>query len=119
MEKPKLVFDTSMLDKSELSTYESLSSVEKEKFEKLIVSREKEKQKMEELKRKLAAQKTRVQNEKRKEDAHNKIVLGGAVLSVLGREYQPGDEQKLIAFLKSQNDRGNYFTNAMNFEKSE
>lgn len=73
----------------------------------------KQQQKLEEMKKKLAAAKKREAEEKRKADAHNKIVLGGAVLSVLGREYADGDENRLIAFLKNQNERGGYFDKAM------
>lgn len=113
MEKPQIIFDLSMCDKEEVEVYNSLSEKDKKSFEAMIVKRYKENQKLEELNRKLKAKKSKIMEEKRRKDAHNKIVLGGAVLSVLGRDYKDGDENKLIAFLKSQNERGNYFNDAM------
>lgn len=55
--------------------------------------------------------------EKRKVRTKHLIELGGAVLSVLGREYEDGDVDRLIAFLKQQDNRGNYFSKAMNAPK--
>lgn len=54
-------------------------------------------------------------NDKRRARTHRLCRIGGAVESVLGREIN-GDEdiEKLIRFLKLQNERGNYFTDAMN-----
>ena len=52
--------------------------------------------------------------EERKRDAHEKILLGGAVLSILGRPYIEGDEKQLKAFLEKQERNGKYFTSAMN-----
>ena len=74
---------------------------------------EKERQKLEKMKRQLAAKKKAESEKKRKEDAHNKILLGANVLSVLGRDYIPGDELRLLNFLKAQDKRGKYFTDAM------
>ena len=74
---------------------------------------DKQRQKMEKLKKELAVQQRKEAEERRKLDTHNKIVLGGAVLSVLGRGYEIGDEHRLIEFLKQQNLRGNYFNDAM------
>lgn len=53
--------------------------------------------------------------ENRKKEAHRKIVIGGAVESVLGRPIE-GDEDinRLITFLKKQEERGRYFSRAMN-----
>lgn len=75
---------------------------------------ENNKKKMQQIRAKAARQAKASSAKERKEDAHNKIVLGGAVLKVLGRNYQPGDESRLIAFLEGQQKRGNYFTDAMN-----
>ena len=72
---------------------------------------------LEQKKARLQKQEQALKEQQRKKDTHNKIVLGGAVLSVLGRPYQDGDEEKLIAFLRAQENRGNYFSTAMN-EKS-
>lgn len=75
--------------------------------------------KIDALKAKKKKLEARASQEKRKADTHNKIVLGGAVLSVLGREYHEGDEERLIAFLKAQNQRGNYFASAMQIPSNE
>ena len=47
-------------------------------------------------------------------DAHNKIVMGGLIRSVLGREFEEGDDRRLFYFLKMQERNGHYFTKAMN-----
>ena len=41
------------------------------------------------------------------------IEIGAVVESVLGREFSEGDNIRLMNFLKSQNERGNYFNAAM------
>ncbi len=81
----------------------------------LLEEIKKEEQKLAAIKQRIASKKSQISAAKRKADSHQKIVLGGAVLSVLGRSYQPGDEDRLIAFLISQENRGSYFSNAMNF----
>lgn len=78
------------------------------------ISELKEKQKqLKAQEKKLRAQKSA---EQRKIRTKHLIELGGAVLSVLDREYQDGDVDRLIAFLKQQDNRGNYFSKAMNVE---
>ena len=47
-------------------------------------------------------------------DAHNKIVMGGVILAVLRREFEEGDDRRLLYFLKMQERNGHYFTKAMN-----
>ena len=47
-------------------------------------------------------------------DAHNKIVMGGVIRSVLGRDFDEGDDRRLFNFLKMQERNGHYFTKAMN-----
>ena len=39
--------------------------------------------------------------------------MGGAIYSVLGDNYKEGDVERLIAFLKKQDERGRFFTKAM------
>ena len=51
---------------------------------------------------------------RRQLDAHNKIVMGGVVRSVLGRDFEEGDDRRLFYFLKMQERNGHYFTKAMN-----
>ena len=47
-------------------------------------------------------------------DVHNKIVMGGVIRSVLGRDFEEGDDRRLLFFLKMQERNGHYFTKAMN-----
>ena len=66
------------------------------------------------LKAQEKALKARKSKEDRKKEAHRKIVVGGAVESVLGRPIEEHEINKLIEFLKNQDERGQYFTKAMN-----
>lgn len=60
---------------------------------------------------------SQMKQEKREERIKHFIEIGKAVYSVLGDSYQDGDVEKLIDFLKMQNQRGNYFTKAMRGRK--
>ena len=76
--------------------------------------------KLQELKQ-LQEQKKRLES-RRKEDerrarAHRLIEIGGAVESVLGRPIQEQEIPKLISYLRSQEDRGRYFSKAMASEE--
>lgn len=64
---------------------------------------------------KLATLKARSREKERKERTRNLIKLGGIVLKNIGdgRPYEEGDDARLDAFLKNQNERGSYFTKAM------
>ena len=53
--------------------------------------------------------------EKRKKDTHRKIVIGGAVESVLGFPLQDEDIQLLITFLHDQEKRGYFFSSALGY----
>lgn len=83
--------------------------------ERLAELQERKKQ-LEEQEKKLKSQKTK---EERKKREHRLRKLGGAVFKVLNEDSVEGDiinendVADLIAFLKSQNKRGNYFTTAM------
>ena len=70
---------------------------------------EKQKQ-LKEQEKKLRAQQALAE---RKLRTKHLIEIGAAVYSVLGDEYHDGDKEKLIAFLKQQDNRGNYFSSAM------
>ncbi len=72
---------------------------------------------MDQLKNQEKALKAKQRAENRKKDAHRKIVIGGAVESVLGRPIQEDEVQKLIDFLKEQDRRGGWFAKAMNKEQ--
>ena len=63
----------------------------------------------------LATLKARSREKERKERTRNLIKLGGIVLKNIGdgRPYEEGDDARLDAFLKNQNERGAYFTKAM------
>ena len=58
--------------------------------------------------------KKRRSEEERKKRTKRLIELGGIIESVLGRPVADDDKIKLLNFLKSQEIRGNYFSNAMN-----
>ena len=77
--------------------------------ERLAELQEKQKQ-LKEQERKLKAQQSQ---EERKKRTKHLIEIGGAVYSILGDSYQEGDVEKLIVFLKQQDQRGNYFSSAM------
>lgn len=85
------------------------------KQERLELLQEKQRQ-LKEQEKKLKAQ---LSNEERKKRTKNLIQLGGAVCKVLNEDTVEGDTitendiSNLIAFLKNQNARGNYFTKAM------
>ena len=71
---------------------------------------------LKEQEKKLKAQ---LSQEERKKRTRNLIQLGGAVCKVLNEDTVEGDTitendiSNLIAFLKNQNTRGDYFTKAM------
>lgn len=57
--------------------------------------------------------------QERKKRTHRLIEVGGAVESVLGRPIEKDDLPKLIAFLKEQERRGQFFTKAMSSGSAE
>ncbi len=77
--------------------------------ERITELQEKQKQ-LKEQEKKLKAQQSK---EERKKRTKHLIEIGGAVYSVLGDSYQEGDVEKLIAFLKGQEQRGRFFSSAM------
>lgn len=86
-----------------------MSTEKKSKQERIADLQEKQK-KLKEQERKLKAQ---ISKEERKKRTKHLIEIGSAVYSVLGDSYQDGDFEKLIAFLRQQDQRGNYFSSAM------
>lgn len=85
--------------------------------EQLADLQEKKKQLLEQEKR----LKAKHSQEERKKRTKHLIQMGGVVYAVLkettpDREFTEGDVERLAAFLRSQDKRGNYFTNAMNAE---
>ena len=77
--------------------------------EKLAELQEKQKQ-LKAQEKKIKAQQSQ---EERKKRPKHLIEMGGAIYSVLGDNYQEGDVERLIAFLKKQDERGRFFTKAM------
>ena len=84
-----------------------------EKILKKIEVNDETSKKLKAEKRKLTA---KIAAEERKKRTHNLIEIGGIIYSILGREYQEGDKERLAAFLKSQENRGEFFSKAMNGE---
>lgn len=83
-----------------------MAKTKQERLEELV---EKQKQ-LKEQERKIRAQ---ISADERKKRTKHLIEIGGAVYSVLGDSYQDGDVERLIAFLKGQEQRGKYFSKAM------
>lgn len=67
-------------------------------------------------KRQLEAQE---RDNERKARTKRLIEIGGAVESVLGKPIYQEDLPKLIGFLKEQENRGNFFSKAMQNERTE
>ena len=70
--------------------------------------------KQEQLRAQVREWKSKKSQEARKKRTKRLIEIGGTVESVLGRELTEDDKDRLYKFLVSQNERGNYFTDAMN-----
>ena len=71
--------------------------------------------KLEQLKAQKRALQNREKKVAKKKRDHRLIEVGSSVESVLGRPIEKEDLPKLINFLKQQEARGNYFSNAMNY----
>ena len=89
-------------------------ATEKRSYEERIAELQEKQKQLKAMEKKLRAQQS--QEERNKRTKHL-IEIGGAVYSVLGGNYQEGDVEKLISFLKSQDQRGNYFSSAMGRNK--
>lgn len=73
----------------------------------------------EQLKAQEKALKAKQSQAERKARTKRLIEIGGAVESVLGNPIEKNDLPKLIAFLKQQEERGQYFSKAMASAPSE
>ena len=80
-------------------------AAEKRSYEERIAELQEKQKQLKAMEKKLKAQQSQ---EERKKRTKHLIEIGGAVYSVLGDSYQDGDVEKLIAFLKSQDQRENY-----------
>lgn len=96
----KMYFESSPKKRTRKTTEESLAELEKE--EKALQAKKK-------------ALKAKLSTEKRKQDTKEKIILGAIIKSYLG-DYQEGDEGRLLAFIKAQDERGRLFSKAMDRE---
>ena len=89
-----------------------------ERQEQEIARQEKSIKRLEQSVMRIRASDRRLQAENKKKlrqlDAHNKIVMGGVIRSVLGRDFEEGDDRRLLSFLRMQERNGHYFTKAMN-----
>lgn len=83
---------------------------EKKSYEDRIAELQEKQRQLKAQERKLKA---RQSQEERKKRTKNLIEIGAAVYSVLGDSYQEGDVTRLVAFLRQQDQRGNYFSTAM------
>ena len=87
-----------------------------ESLDKQILKVQKEKkqdeERLKELQRKRKA-------EERKQRNHRLIQLGATVESILNRPIEEDDIPKLLRFLQQQEERGQYFSNAMNQDQQE
>lgn len=70
------------------------------------------------LKAQEKALKAKQSAETRKKDTHRKIMIGGAVESVLGFPLSEKDIPLLISFLKDQEKRGYFFSSALGYRHS-
>lgn len=71
------------------------------------------KRKQEQLKEQERDIRRRASEEARKKRTRRLIEIGGIVQSVLGRELEDEDKERLIRFLNQQERNGKYFTRAM------
>lgn len=78
--------------------------------ERIAEAQEKQRQYREQEK-KLKAQ---ASQKARKERTKHLIEIGGTIYSILGRDFIDGDIERLTSFLKGQENRGEYFSKAMN-----
>lgn len=89
---------------------------EKRSYEERIAELQERQKQLKEQEKKLKAQQSK---EERKKQTKHLIEIGRAVYSVLGDSYQEGDAEKLIAFLKGQEQQGHLFSSAMRSNEKE
>ena len=86
-------------------------STTKRTIEEQIAELQRKQKELKEQEKRLRARKSKEERAKR---TKHLIEMGGTIYSVLGREFVEGDIERLAAFLKGQDNRGGYFTKAMN-----
>ena len=102
------------MSQEEIKDIQRRETIVKEKIQKDLLQLEKTEQKIQRMIAKKKRLEDKVRKKSRREDAHEKIVIGGVVRSVLGRDFEEGDDRRLLYFLKMQERNGHYFTKAMN-----
>ncbi|MCR5110252.1 MAG: DUF3847 domain-containing protein [Ruminococcus sp.] len=83
----------------------------KRTIEEQIAELQKKQKELKEQEKRLRARKSKEERAKR---TKHLIEMGGTIYSILGREFVEGDIERLAAFLKGQDNRGGYFSKAMN-----
>ena len=83
----------------------------KRTIEEQIAELQKKQKELKEQEKRLRAKKSKEERAKR---TKHLIEMGGTIYSILGREFVEGDIERLAAFLKGQDNRGRYFSKAMN-----
>jgi len=86
-------------------------ATERRSIEERIAELQEKQKQLKEQEKKLKAQASQKERKKRTQLL---IKAGGIMSSVLGRDLVESDLERLAAFLKGQESRGNYFSNAMN-----
>ena len=102
------------MSQEEIKDIQRRETIVKEKIQKDLLQIEKTEQQIQRMIAKKKRLEDKVRKKSRREDAHEKIVIGGVVRSVLGRDFEEGDDRRLLYFLKMQERNGHYFTKAMN-----
>lgn len=90
------------LDDAELEAQKLKDSIKKKNEQLKII---------ENRKKQLTARKN---NEKQKARTHHFCEIAGTLYKVLGRDFEDGDVERLEIFLNGQEQRGGYFSKAMN-----
>lgn len=87
-----------------------MATAKKSTKEKISELQEKQKQ----LKAQEQKLKAKLAQDERKKRTRHLIEVGAIVYKTLDRDFVDGDLERLAAFLKGQDNRGGYFTKAMN-----
>lgn len=100
-----------------------VSMASRKSFEERIKEKEDKAQDLINQAKKYQAQSKALQKQQKEEERRKRtkqlIDIGGVVASVLGREFEEGDNIRLMNFLKMQERNGSYFSKAMNRERTE
>ncbi|MBR4320486.1 MAG: hypothetical protein IKP69_10640 [Oscillospiraceae bacterium] len=87
------------------------AELEEKKLKDIIKKKNEQLKIIENRKKQLTARKD---NEKQKARTHHFCEIAGTLYKVLGRDFEDGDVERLENFLNGQEQRGGYFSKAMN-----